>query len=137
VGVELSDLLAGTTSVHQVDEVDVDLLQRLSRWLVDCYTTAWLTDAYLLALGDGAQGLKAKLNTEMLETLELVGDAESSEVAFELLIVAGSSLTGSLLLVPFLAFGKAVELVADAATRVVVEPREAVEVGCEHERHGC
>jgi hypothetical protein len=115
----------------------VDLLQRLSRWLVDCYTTAWLTDAYLLALGDGAQGLKAKLNTEMLETLELVGDAESSEVAFELLIVAGGSLTGSLLLVPFLAFGKAVELVADAATRVVVEPREAVEVGCGHERHGC
>jgi hypothetical protein len=101
------------------------------------YSITWLTDVYLPALGDGTQGLKIKLNTEMLETLELVGDAESSEVAFELLIVAGSSVAGSLLFVPFLALGKAVELVADAATRMVVELGEAVEVGGEHERHGC
>jgi hypothetical protein len=53
-------------------------------------------------MGDGTEGLETKLSTEVLETLELIGDTESSEVAFELLIVAGSSLTGSLLLVPFL-----------------------------------
>jgi hypothetical protein len=102
VGVELSDLLASTASVHQVDEVDVDLLQRLWRSSVSAYTITWLTDVYLLALGDGTEGLETKLSTEVLETLELIGDTESSEVAFELLIVAGSSLTGSLLLVPFL-----------------------------------
>jgi hypothetical protein len=102
VGVELSDLLASAASVHQVDEVDVDLLQRLWRSSVSAYTITWLTDVYLLALGDGTEGLETKLSTEVLETLELIGDTESSEVAFELLIVAGSSLTGSLLLVPFL-----------------------------------
>jgi hypothetical protein len=80
----------------------VDLLQRLWRSSVSAYTITWLTDVYLLALGDGTEGLETKLSTEVLETLELIGDTESSEVAFELLIVAGSSLTGSLLLVPFL-----------------------------------
>jgi hypothetical protein len=114
----------------------VDLLQRLWRSSVSAYTITWLTDVYLLALGDGTEGLETKLSTEVLETLELIGDTESSEVAFELLIVACSSLASSLLFVPFLALGKAVELVADAATRMVIELREAVEVGCEHERHG-
>jgi hypothetical protein len=80
----------------------VDLLQRLWRSSVSAYTITWLTDVHLLALGDGTEGLETKLSTEVLETLELIGDTESSEVAFELLIVAGSSLTGSLLLVPFL-----------------------------------
>jgi hypothetical protein len=80
----------------------MNLLQRLWRWSVGYYTITWLTYAYLLALGDGTEGLETKLSTEVLETLELIGDTESSEVAFELLVVAGSSLTGSLLLVPFL-----------------------------------
>lgn len=105
--------------------------------LVDSYTIKLPADDHLLALGDSAQGLKAKLNTEVLKTFELAGDAETSEVTFELLVVASSSLAGSLLLIPLLGLCKAVELVADAATRVVVEVREAVEVGCEDERHPC
>ena len=105
--------------------------------LVDSYTIKLPAGDHLLALGDSAQGLKAKLNTEVLKTFELAGDAETSEVTFELLIVADSSLAGSLFLVPLLGLCKAVELVADAATRVVVEVREAVEVGREDERHPC
>jgi hypothetical protein len=66
----------------------VDLLQRLWRSSVSAYTITWLTDVHLLALGDGTEGLETKLSTEVLETLELIGDTESSEVAFELLIVA-------------------------------------------------
>jgi len=91
----------------------------------------------LLALGDSILALKVELNTEMLETLKLILDAELGKLTFKLLIVTGGSLTSSFLLVPFLALGETVELVTDAAARVVVEVGEAVEVGGEDVGHLC
>lgn len=42
-----------------------------------------MANAYLLALSNGILGLDVKLNTEVLETLELIVDAEISKVTFE------------------------------------------------------
>lgn len=56
-------------------------------------------------------------------------------MTFELLIVADGSLLGAFCLVPSLVLGKAIELVADATARVMIEVREAVEVGREDGRH--
>lgn len=92
---------------------------------------------YLLALSDGLLGLDVKLNTEMLETLKLISDTEISKVAFKFLIVAGGSLANSLFLGPLLGLCQTVELVADAAARVVIEVREAVEVRGKDGRHFC
>jgi len=64
----------------------------------------------------------------MLETLELIINAEISKVGFEFLVVADSSLTSSLFLAPLLSLCQTAEFVADAAARMVVEFREAIEV---------
>ena len=104
---------------------------------VDLYKITSKVDAHLLALGDSTLGLNVKLNTEMLETLELIVDAEISEVSFEFFVVADSSLTSSLFLAPLLSLCKAVELIADTATRVMVEFGEAIKVRSKDERHVC
>lgn len=96
-----------------------------------------MADAYLLALSDGFLGLNVKLSTDMLETLKLISDTEISKVAFEFLVVADSSLANSFFLGPLLSLCQTVELVVDAAARVVVEVREAIEVGGKGERHLC
>ena len=64
----------------------------------------------------------------MLETLKLIIDTEISKVAFEFLVVADSSLANIFFLGPLLSLCQTVELVVDAAARVVVEVREAIEV---------
>jgi len=100
----------------------------LSPSSADLYNITSKVDANLLALGDGTLGLNVKLNTEMLETLELIINAEISKVGFEFLVVADSSLTSSLFLAPLLSLCQTAEFVADAAARMVVEFREAIEV---------
>lgn len=96
-----------------------------------------MANAHLLALGDGTLGLSVKLNTEMMETLKLIGDAEISKVGFEFLVVADSSLASRLFLAPLLSLCQTAEFVADAAARTVVEFREALEVRSKDERHVC
>jgi hypothetical protein len=56
-------------------------------------------------------------------------------VIFEFLVIAIHSLAGVLCPIPFLALGKAVELVASAAARMMVEFRESVEIGCDDDGH--
>lgn len=68
---------------------------------------------------------------------ELAGDVELGEVAVKLLVVAFGSLTLLLFVVPLLSLCETVKLVAHAATRVVDEAGEAIEVTGEDERHCC
>lgn len=105
--------------------------------LVPTSTAQTLAHPYLLALGDSVGGFNAELDAEVLETIELISDAELDEMTFELLVVAGSSLAGGLFLVPLLSLYETVELVVDTATRVVVEVREAIEVGGKDKGHLC
>lgn len=105
--------------------------------LILSYPYHVVAGSYLLALSNGILGLDVKLNTKMLETLKLISDTEISKVTFEFLVVADSSLASSLFLAPLLNLCQTVELVADAAARVVVEVREAVEVRGKGERHLC
>lgn len=92
---------------------------------------------HLLALGDSILGDDVELNTQMLKTLKLALKLEVGEIALELIVVAFHALLSGLLLGPVLGFSQAVELVANAGARVVVELRVAVKERDVNEGHLC
>lgn len=96
-------------------------------------TTGWMR--YLLALGDSVLRDDIELNTQVLEALKLGVELEVGEVALEFVIVAFDALLCSLLLGPVLGLGQAIELVANAGARVVVELGKAVKERDVDKRH--
>jgi len=102
-----------------------------------CSALVLLVATYPLALSDSAARLNTKLITEVLETFQLFGDTKQREVTFKFVVVAICSLACTFCSVPLQALGQAIELVADATARVMIELRVAVEVRYEGGRHVC
>lgn len=90
---------------------------------------------YLLALGESVLRDDVELNTQVLEALKLSLELEVGEIALKLVVVAFDALLCSLLLGPVLGIGQAIELVANAGARVVVELGKAVEERDVDKRH--
>lgn len=102
-----------------------------------CSALVLLVATYPLALSDSAARLNTKLITEVLETFQLFGDTKQREVTFKFVVVAICSLACTFCSVPLQALGQAIELVADATARVMIELRVAVEVRYGGGRHVC